>query len=368
MSTAKIALSVGASLLLVATFLAVWALRGNRETSEAALSRHATAPLGTAEWDLDERLQRLESLLTTQASRPPSELYSPPESEAALDISKTAADAPPLDSFQEQLEDFERRLRSLERDPLLRGFSYIESSDAKLRRRGIRALEEIANHNPEARDAIRQMLSDADSKVREEAIDALRDIQDREAVPLVHDLLGDPEADVRREAIQALVALGDESDGARIAELLNDSDDKVREEAAVALGRMKSRQGTDLLIAALDDADADVRKNAIRTLGKTGAKSALPALKDLYELDERKKSFRLARAIRDLGDTGPFEAEVDRLSATALDDPDEVVRYKALRNLADHARTEAQEIFLQALEDESSRVRKEAKKALRAEK
>ena len=178
-------------------------------------------------------------------------------------------------------------------------------------------------------------------------------------------MLGDSETCVRREATDSLVDLKANDEGAFIAKLLSDDNDKVRKDAVRALGKLNSPEGTEALIGALHDDDGGVRKGAIKTIGRTGAQDALPALKDMYESGQEKNPFRVAKAIRKLGDSDPFDREVARLAGMALNSDDEKARYKAIRALGNNARDDAQEIFRHAMGDASKRVRKEAKKALR---
>lgn len=276
-------------------------------------------------------------------------------------------DAPDSRTLALQVNDLALRVHALEEDPLLRGFKYIESDEPRLRRRGIRALEDIARHDPEARTAIRQLLDDPDAKVRVEAIDTLADIDDRDSIPLLRHLLSDQDPRVRREAIDALVDLRSADDTGLIAAALSDPEAKVREDAARALGKLESPDAADQLIIALYDSDDDVRDEVIDSLRKIRSPSAIPALKDVYESGIETPRIRIAKVIRKLGDPGPFEVEVRNLAETALRDADEKARYKAIKELLNYAPREAQNVFRMAIEDESSRIRKKARKGLKDE-
>ena len=265
-----------------------------------------------------------------------------------------------VDEILARLADLEERLDGLERDPLLRGFRYIESASPKLRRRGVRALKDIARHDLEALQAIRDMLGDEDAEVRIEAIETLADLENREAIPQLRGLLRDPESSVRLQILDILVELDAKEEGTLIAELLMDTDDEVRADAASALGRLKCSEGVDLLIGTLRDVDADVRSAAIEALGEIGATGAVGALLELHASRSETQPFRLLEVLRELGEPRPYRREIDHLSHTALHDSDENARYRSTRTLAKRARKEAQEVFRRALGDASARVRREA--------
>lgn len=361
MSTSRIAPSIGLAVLVLVSCLAVVGFRAASAGRECSLCDEFERRLSAVDEGTEAHLGRRAEARTARDDAALTE--EPLAADSGVDLE--AGETSKVDRLLARFDDFERRLKSLEEDPLLRGFSYIESSNPKLRRRGVRALKDIAAHDPEARDAIRQTLGDVDDKVRLEAIEALTAIKDPDAVPLLRGMLGDTAARVRREVIESLVDLKAKEEGGLIAALLNDADEKVREQAANALGKLKSSQGTDLLVQALHDSDRGVRTQAIQTLGRIGAMGALPVLREMYQSNATKEPIRLAKVLRKLGDAEPFDNQVFQLGKTALNDPDESVRYHAVRMLANHARTAAQDVFRQATSDVSRRVRKEAKKALR---
>lgn len=288
------------------------------------------------------------------------------------------------------------RMQALEEDPINRGYTYVTSENAELRRQGIAALRRFAPFDPAAREAIRNLLYDPNQRVRMEATDALGDLGDREAAPLVAEMLSDsdpgvrreaidsfadwghreaaplisrmlndPDANVRREAIVALGTLGASEAAAEIAQLLSDSSDRVREQAADALGRLKAGQGTAALLQALSDSNDEVRGEAIASLGEIGAVQALPYLRDMYNRDPGRHRIRLVTALRSLGDAEPFRQEVQRLSQVALSGDDARARAQSVRSLSWFAREEARDVFRQALQDPSEWVRREAERALR---
>ena len=269
-----------------------------------------------------------------------------------------------IESVLARLDIIETRLRGLEADPVERAFNFLQSGSASLRREGVRALERIAQNDPQARDAIRQMLLDPDPQVRSAAADSLADIEDKAAVPQLLGLLGDPEASVRREALGSLGELEAKDAALEVAGLLKDPDARVRQEAADVLGGLQARDAAEFLTAALADADEEVRGEAIASIGEVGDASAAPLLRDMYSKNPGPHRLRLALALQKLGDNGPMTAEIQRLSAAALGDASENARSEAIRTLSRLAGRQAESVYRQALEDTSQRVRREAERAL----
>jgi len=272
-----------------------------------------------------------------------------------------------LASLSGRLEAIETRLRGLEEDPVERGYTYLQSDSADLRRQGILALERFAAKDPEAIAAIREMLTDPNAEVRRTTLDTLADLEDKASAGNAVPLLDDEDASVRREAVLTLARLGHAEAGADIAGLLTDPDASVRERAADALGNLKFRGADDQLLRALDDSNGRVRGEVISSLGEAGVKAAAPRLRALYDDNPGDQRYRLAITLRRLGDTAPFEAEVSRLSSSALEHESASQRRGSIRTLAWLARDESKEVFQRALEDSSSQVREEAQRALRSE-
>lgn len=103
----------------------------------------------------------------------------------------------------------------------------------------------------------------------------------------------------------------------------------VRSEAAVALADLGAREGLTALLISVEDDDGGVRQMAVAALG---------------ELGDRRAEQRLSRALRDPRPEVRYQAviafarvakddpiEVSRALAHAMDDPDEAIRYIALR-------------------------------------
>jgi hypothetical protein len=331
-------------------------LRGNaRESVRDVVDSRLKALDG-----IEARLARLEEAVAAFGAAPPAVAPAPgTEAEAAEANGGWAA-------VTASLSTLERRVKGLEEDPVRRGFSYLSSENAEMRREGINILERVARFDPEARAAIRHLLHDPSPRVREQAAQILRNLGDKESAPEMKALLADQDARTRRRAIQALGA-AEARDAARDIgrSLVSDADDQVREAAAGALRQLKSQEAEDFLIEALKDRNIAVRAEAIAGLGEIGATAAAPTLRAMYEQDPGANRLRLVLALKSLGDGAPLEREVGRLSDLALSGADERVRGQAIRELAVLARDASQNIFTQALADPSPAVRREAERALR---
>ncbi len=364
------------------------ASQSKAEDSEVRLSELENH-LGQLEMRLNDAQAQFDGLSSAPASN---------ESTENIEVPKEGASDLPgeISRLHSLMRDLFYRIQALEQDPINRGYTFLNSENVRLRLEGINALRRLGQFDPATREAIRNMLQDPSERVRREAADALGDLGDKDAAPLMAQMLNDPDAGVRREAIdsfadwgqkesapliaqmlndpdanvrrEAMVALG--TLGARqasseIAQLLSDSSDGVREQAADVLGRLKATEGTAALLQALDDSNDRVRGEAIASLGEVGAVEAVPYLRDMYERSPGGHTIRLVRALRALGDEEPFQREVQRLSEVALSSDDVRTRGRAVQMLSSFARNEAKDVFTRALEDTSGSVRREAQRALR---
>lgn len=309
---------------------------------------------------LEERLRRLEDGLGQARGSGKGE----PGAEDRGDEGKLDPEAR-WTALESQVSTMEQRLGGLEDDPVRRGYAFLASEDAELRREGVNILRRVARFDPEARAAIRKLLRDPSPRVREQTAQVLRDLRDKESTPEMMELLADSEPTVRRRAVQALTTIdAREAVSALGDRLTSDQDDGVRESAADGLGKLKSSQATDSLLKALKDQSEAVRGEAIASLGEVGAKEAVPDLRAIYDQDPGRYRMQLVIALKTLGDEAPFQREVERLSQMVEKDADAGIRRQAIRELAVLARDSAQQVFSQALLDPSPMVRREAERAL----
>ena len=324
--------------------------------------------------DLERRLAALEARL----ERDPAP--EAPEEEAEGRAAPAGEEGDPAtSSLEERVRKLEARVaalgthvKSIDEDPVRRSALYLASPSPKLRREGIKMLRKLARSDPEARQALLEMLADPDPDIRREAIDAAADLKDAEAASAIAALFSDQDPRVRADAIQAAakmlgkLAINDNGTAAAsLAQHLADPDAEVRRRAAGALGDLKARGSMPSLLKLLEDPEGRVREEAIASLGKIGDPSAAAALKAMYRPGAGRESLEIAAALKQLGDTGPLLEEIRRLGREAIESTAEETRREAIRGLSRHARAESREIFTKALEDPSPRVRKEAEDAMK---
>jgi HEAT repeat protein len=349
-----------AGALMVAALMGIAYYAGRGPEGGARESAREVVEQRLASLDgIEARLKKLEdeiaSLRSAMAASASGEAAAPA---ADADGSRTGMEA--------SLSTLQERIKGLEEDPVRRGYSYLASENAELRRQGINILDRVARFDPEARAAIRELLKDPSPRVREQAAQKLMDLRDKESLPEMKVLLADSDARTRRRAVQALGAMGAKDAARDIGRnLVSDPDDQVRQTSADVLGRLRSREAEESLVEALKDKNEVVRGEAIASLGEIGATTAVPQLRVLYDQGAGEHRLRLALALKSLGDEAPLRQEAGRLSDLALSSPEEGVRLQAIRDLAVLARDTSQEVFTQALKDPSPTVRREAERALK---
>lgn len=373
MSRSTLFMAVGLSLCLATLAMMVFLLSSQSGRKDSGHAYPAAA-------ELERRLERLEARLALrEAAGAASPLKVPAPSPAPGSVvdnrepledgedGEEAEASVDLEALLARMDDLSRRVRGLEEDPIQRGFSFLESSSAELRRQGVLSLERLATSDPEARAAIREMLSDPDERVRVTTLDTLADIGDRESVAEMMPLLGDPSAAVRREVVASLTRLEARDAAIHVADLVGDENKDVREVAVDSLGKLKYREGAALLLEALGDESSDVRGEAIASLGEIGATAAVPRLRQIYETDPGRHRYRLVSSLRMLGDEQPYQNELAQLSRTAISSQDDGDRIRAIHTLAWLDREKSRPILQQIVESSSGRVRQEAERALRGE-
>jgi HEAT repeat protein len=355
-------------ILTVDTFDLVPSARRDARERDAALTRTIT--------ELRERLEWLES----RSERRDARSAVSEETERSVSIeegTESESEGEPLalrvDALESELRSIETQIRALSEDPVSRGFEYVASPNGELRRRGIEMLRRLGRSDPQALAAIRNLLDDPDTRVREEALEALAEAGDRESIPSILGLLGDAEAGVRNRAIESLSELLEDADASdpqvqaaavAIAERLSDPESNVRRQAADALGDFPGQTTVSALIRSLDDAHEEVREHAIDSLAGLEASSAVPRLREMYDRGAGGLGVDLAVALRRLGDPAPFDVEVARLSQIAISSADERERRGAVRTLGRFEARELRGVLERALQDPSQGVRREAEEAL----
>jgi len=172
-------------------------------------------------------------------------------------------------------------------------------------------------------------LDDEDAEIREQAANALGQLEDSRAVePLTAALLNDVEPAVREQAAWALGMIEDESAVDALAQVMNDPDEDVREQAVWALGMIEAEAAVAPLIVALSDTSAEIRSQAAWSLGMIEDVAAVDALAGALHDEDSEVREQAAWALGMIEDAGAVSA-----LATALNDTEAAVREQAAWSL-----------------------------------
>jgi HEAT repeat protein len=157
-----------------------------------------------------------------------------------------------------------------------------------------------------ADDDVATLVSRLKSQMKDERIDALRDLSSlgrpaTAAIPNILPLLHDSDEDVRAEASSALVELGPGPDTipALLAEVRADPNGWEALEVLIAVGR----PAVPVLLELLHDEDAELRESAIYAFGEFGpaAPEAVPALIGLYSTEPLERRIAIANTLAEIG-------------------------------------------------------------------
>ena len=239
------------------------------------------------------------------------------------------------------------------------------------------AAEGLARHPIQAslRALDRTARADRSTRVREEAAEALGDLNMPEATATLIDLVGTLDSiGVRREAVEALGArqgrpdaAGTQSDpvGALTRVVTDDRDRDVQREAIEALGATRDPRALEhLRKLAQTHADAELRREAMETLAEhLSASEAIAALREAIENDRDVDMKRDAvERLAEIADERAREALVEVLRTHK----DVDVRAEAVESLADvMSALETAKILSDVIrQDVEERVQKEVLEAL----
>jgi putative heme-binding domain-containing protein len=127
---------------------------------------------------------------------------------------------------------------------------------------------------------------------RVHAIWALDATDEPEAAQAIREVMTDPEVHVRRQAVRSAGIRRDQKAFPAMLTLLKDEDAVVRREAAIALGKLGDKSAAPALMAALGDPDTFVAwsiRHAVRTLNAWDAEALTAALLDPKRRDDALK-------------------------------------------------------------------------------
>lgn len=217
----------------------------------------------------------------------------------------------------------------------LRGM--LKDADARVRRDVLGALEELGD--PSTLGEVADLLKDPDPAVRGRAALAMADIAEDSKDPAN-----------RARAASAL------------APSLSDADPRVREDAVKALRDMAGSEAVPGLSAALKDARFEVRAEALRGLGEIADPATQAVLREAYGDGSGPNALDAALALKSAGDPSAFARETQRLRGLAQSSGDPNERRTALRLLAENEPNTSRALLEQALRDPSDAVRREAQR------
>lgn len=228
--------------------------------------------------------------------------------------------------------------------------------------------------------ALKRILRSEDVRLRQIAVEVLKQIATDEAIELLLSAARDENSPVRRAVAYSLHSVfffsdmdgGDDRGGGSHIEATNhqlavksliaalqDEDAEVRVVAAFSLTNYHDESSIPYLETALRDENKEVRANAARTLGFIGSKvSVSPLLRALAdEISEVRAE--AAEALGKIGSAAPIDPLLN-----ALLDEDESVRRRAAIALGNVGSGGAVEPLLKALQDEDYKMRACAAAAL----
>lgn len=243
----------------------------------------------------------------------------------------------------------------------------LEDKNTAVRQLAIANLAEIPSRD--SAELLIPYLADPDTGIRNAVTEALREIGEPAADPLVQTLAHEDISTV----ITAVVILGDFREK-RAAEPLSSllhyqSEDrpleaaKLRAETANSLGKIRDAQAVPSLIAALKDEYPPVRERARWALIELGAPAVEPLTKSLHDFDPGIK-VNIAKILGDIQDPGAVEPLIQALLVDASQDQSWLFRLEAARALGKIKDQRALEPLNILLEDRVSYVREMAQWAI----
>lgn len=144
----------------------------------------------------------------------------------------------------------------------------LSDPDSQIRRQAIDALTTIADTR--VVQVLIQTMRDEDSGVRVVVVEALAQFPDPKVLAPLTQALRDPASHVRAAAAHVLGKLGDPGCLDRLVETLRDTSWEVRKAVVEALGRLQDSRAVEGLALALKDPDNDVREAAVEALCQIG--------------------------------------------------------------------------------------------------
>ncbi|MFC1548867.1 HEAT repeat domain-containing protein [Candidatus Omnitrophota bacterium] len=207
--------------------------------------------------------------------------------------------------------------------------------------------------DPAAEDAVIKSLKDRDRRVKQQAARTLSAIGTKEkSVEPLKDLLDDYSPDVRYNALRALATIAPEADTDLFIAVLGDYDPRLRMYAAYALGKIKSKKAVPYLSQMTHDVDPSVRMAVVGALARINTQDCLnPLVVMMRDPDLNVRVLAVERV-------GKMNAKgADKPLAREANNPDPRLASKAILALADKKSTLALQVAREHVDDEHISVR-----------
>ena len=233
---------------------------------------------------------------------------------------------------------------------------------------------DLDEHREEAVTALIEVMGDSRYSedvysLRAEAADALGELGDRRAVPVLIEALGERYKDeVVRSAARALGDIGDREAVPALVRVLKARLDRFSVDVVEALGKLGDPRAGQALIDTLDryryhDSrhTSRVISSTAEALGRLGVVRAIPHLLAQLHQGHRREVVAVTGALKQLGDTLAVEVTIDLLESAGYDYSERERATQVLGALED---PHAVPPLIRALEEEGPVVRVSAARAL----
>lgn len=264
----------------------------------------------------------------------------------------------------------------------------LKDSDASVRRAAASSLGNLKSRR--AVNALISAAGDRNKDVRNAVIEALAELEDPAALPTLLKALSDESVEVRKHALEGLAPFHDEVRASSLVPLLRDANPDVRREVLERLGELRERSVVTDILPLLKDGNAEVRRAALEAVkefdDRSVAPSLVPMLRDadpevrsaaIEALSELKYAMTEGAAAELLADPSadvrgsmleylkqspilPLVASIRKL----VDDPNGDVRERAVEALSEYRDPAARAALRAALKSEDPKVRRRAAEAL----
>ena len=216
--------------------------------------------------------------------------------------------------------------------------------------------------NPDFNSRLTEILKETKNrKVSENIIDLFIATDYYDADETVYRFVEESEysgKNVVRKSIQYLSESGKEKYNSDFLDLLDSADESYRIESVKALSKSGNKEYTEKLIEQYENDESDrVRTEILLYIGELEDNSAVDFLIDILEDDYSDKTSK-QYACNSLGLIGDDRAYPALLEAYGDSDP--YIRAYALDALSKFKKEDTEDLFLQALKDDSANIRKQA--------